>query len=117
MRSGLLSRGRSEPNRARPPLGAVPYIDPGVVSPTQPTVMTAGDDDGVGVAEPEGLAPADNATPVPAAPPGPAGGAPPPLASTQALAVTTTTTTAQTIPSIVRRRRRTRRRRASRLAT
>src|SRR5665811_99753 len=61
MRSGLLSRGRMEPNRARPPLGGVPYMEPGVVSPTQPTSMTAGavDGDGEGVAEPDGPAAPD----------------------------------------------------------
>ena len=40
MRSGLRSRVGMAPNSARPPSGAVPYLEPGVVSPTQPTVIT-----------------------------------------------------------------------------
>ena len=33
---------RREPKRARPPSGGMPYLEPGVVSPTQPTSMTVG---------------------------------------------------------------------------
>ena len=101
-----------EPNRARPPLGGVPCMEPGVVSPTQPTSMTAGavDGDGEGVAEPDGLAAPDGVAVVPAATPGPDDGAPSPFASTHVPAAAANTTTAETITSMTRRRRRTRRR-------
>ena len=49
------------PNRARPRSGARPYLEPGVVSPTQPMVMTVGDGDGVGVPD-EGLVDGDGRT-------------------------------------------------------
>src|SRR5674476_604700 len=112
MRSGLLSRGRMEPNRARPPLGGVPYMEPGVVSPTQPTSMTAGavDGDGEGVAEPDGLAAPDDVAAVSAATPVPEDGAPPSFAITHVPAAAANTTTAETIAKMTRRRRRTRRR-------
>ena len=47
----MLSSGRMEPKSARPPFGGSPYLEPGVVSPTQPIVIVVGDADGVGVAE------------------------------------------------------------------
>ena len=116
MRSGVRSSGRREPNRARPPSGGVPYMEPGVVSPTQPTVMTV-DEAATEAADPpdtEGLADGDFvAPPVAAAAPERGAGEPllPVSARTPAAAARATTATAA---SSTRRRRRMMRRRRSR---
>ena len=116
MRSGLLSSGRMSPKRARPPSGGVPYREPGVVSPTQPTVMTA-DEAAAEAADPpdaEGLADGDFfAPPGAAAAPERGDGEPllPASARTPATAARATTATAA---SSTRRRRRMMRRRRSR---
>ena len=103
-----------EPNNARPPFGGSPYLEPGVVSPTQPTVITVVDADGVGV----GVLVADGLTDgvgepeaAEAARLGPE--APPPSAdNAQALAAVAATTATATLANTMDRRRRSRRRRS-----
>src|SRR5271157_5837307 len=117
MRSGLLSRGRREPKRARPLSGGVPYMEPGVVSPTQPTVMTVDEAEAEAADPPDAEGFADGACfalPDTAAAPERGSGEPEPPASARTPAPTARATTNATAASSTRRRRRMMRRRRSR---
>ena len=108
MRSGSRSSSRTWANSARPPSGARPYIDPGVVSPTQPTSMMVfadalGDGEGLVVDTTGAVASADLLGP--AAMETPSSSPPPGHAQVQAAATATesVTTTASTAKMRLRR--------------